>query len=111
MNTAMLIAQLFDGVRLINAVSEGHKTIGPNDLETLKNIFQTFAVDILGLSEEANASSNQGIIDGVLKMLLQIRLEAKNNKDFATSDRIRKELESLGVVVKDRKDGFDWEIK
>jgi cysteinyl-tRNA synthetase len=111
MNTAILIAQLFDGVRLINAVNEGHKTIGPNNLETLKTIFQTFAVDILGLSEEANASSNQGLIDGVLKMLLQIRLEAKNNKDFATSDRIRKELESLGVVVKDRKDGFDWEIK
>jgi cysteinyl-tRNA synthetase len=51
------------------------------------------------------------LIDGVIKMLLQIRLEAKNNKDFATSDRIRNELTSLGVVVKDRKDGFDWELK
>jgi cysteinyl-tRNA synthetase len=111
MNTAVLIAQLFDGVRLINAVNEGHKTIGSNDLETLKTIFQTFAIDILGLNEEANGSSNQGLVDGVIKMLLQIRLEAKNNKDFATSDRIRNELASLGVIVKDRKDGFDWEIK
>lgn len=111
LNTAVLIAHLFDGVRLINSVNEGHKTISAADLDILKNIFQTFAIDILGLSEEANSASNQGLIDGVIKMLLQIRLEAKNNKDFATSDRIRNELTALGVVVKDRKDGFDWEIK
>lgn len=111
LNTAVLIAQLFDGVRLINSVNEGHKTISAADLDILKNIFQTFAIDILGISEEANASSNQGLIDGIIKMLLQIRLDAKNNKDFATSDRIRNELTALGVVVKDRKDGFDWEVK
>lgn len=111
LNTAVLVAQLFDGVRLINSANEGHKTISVADLDILKSIFQTFAIDILGLSEEANTSSNQGLIDGTIKMLLQIRLEAKNNKDFATSDRIRNELTALGVVVKDRKDGFDWEVK
>ncbi|HEX2934313.1 MAG TPA: cysteine--tRNA ligase [Bacteroidales bacterium] len=111
LNTAVLVAQLFDGVRLINSVNEGHKTISAADLDILKSIFQTFAIDILGLNEEANAASNQGLIDGIIKMLLQIRLDAKNNKDFATSDRIRNELTALGVVVKDRKDGFDWEVK
>jgi cysteinyl-tRNA synthetase len=111
LNTAVLIAQLFDGVRLINSINEGHKSIGQTDLEILKSTFQTFAIEILGLNEEANALSNQELTDGVIKMLLQIRLEAKNNKDFATSDRIRNELITLGVTVKDRKDGFDWEVK
>jgi cysteinyl-tRNA synthetase len=111
LNSPILIAQIFEGVRIINSVAEGHKTISSEELSILKTIFQDFIIDILGLTNEAEASSSASIVDGLISMILQERLEAKMRKDFATSDRIRDELTKLGVVVKDRKDGFDWEIK
>jgi len=109
LNTPILLAQLFDGVRVINSVKEGHKTICAKELEILKDIFQTFVIEILGLVPENTVGA--GLTDDLIKMLLNIRMQAKANKDFATSDRIRDELAKLGVLVKDKKDGFDWEIK
>jgi cysteinyl-tRNA synthetase len=109
LNTPVLLAQLFDGVRVINSVKEGHKTISPKELEILKDIFQTFVIEILGLVPENTVGA--GLTDDLIIMLLNLRLLAKTNKDFATSDRIRDELAKLGVVVKDKKDGFEWEIK
>jgi cysteinyl-tRNA synthetase len=109
LNTPILIAHLFEGVRVINSVSEGHKTISAEELETLKDIFETF-VGILGLKDEQESGGNK-ITGNLIDMLLNIRMESKAKKDFATSDRIRDELAKLGVLVKDKKDGFDWEIK
>jgi cysteinyl-tRNA synthetase len=111
LSSPVLIAHLFDAVRVVNAVNEGHKTISSDELETLKRVFKTFVIDILGLIDEANTSSNTQLLDGLITMILKERVEAKSKKDFAASDRIRDELAKLGVVVKDKKDGFDWEIK
>lgn len=111
LNSPVAIAVLFDWVRNINSLAEGREQITQNDLETLTSTFKTLVFDILGLSDEMGESSRYTELTGkLIEMLLNMRLQAKANKDFATSDRIRDELNKLGVTVKDRKDGFDWEI-
>jgi cysteinyl-tRNA synthetase len=111
LNSPIAIAALFDWVRIINSIVEGNETITQSDLETLKSTFKTLTFDILGLLDEQNEGSKYAQLTGnLIEMLLAMRQQAKANKDFTTSDRIRDELNKLGVAVKDRKDGFDWEI-
>jgi cysteinyl-tRNA synthetase len=111
LNSPIVIANLFEGVRWINAISDGSETISAGDLEMLKSLYQTFVFDILGLTTETSSEASNSMVGDLITMLLNLRIEAKSKKDFATSDRIRDELAKLGVVVKDKKDGFEWEIK
>lgn len=111
LNTPIVIANLFDSVKWINSIAEGKETISATDLELLKNIYQTFVFDILGLTTETTVDTNNKLVGDLITMVLKMRVDAKANKDFKASDRIRDELLNLGVVVKDKKDGFDWEIK
>ena len=108
LNTPIVIANLFEGVRIINLVNDGKETLTGEDMASLQQLFKTFVFDILGLREEESAGNE--LLGEVIEMLLNIRQEAKANKDWATSDRIRDGLVKIGVAVKDRKDGFDWEI-
>ena len=108
LNSPIAIAVLFDGVRMINSVSEGKDTISFQDLEILKMLYHTVMFDILGLAKEEK--ENTQLTDELIKMILEVRQKAKENKDFATSDKIRDELKNIGITVKDTKDGFDWEI-
>jgi cysteinyl-tRNA synthetase len=111
LNSPILIAHLFDGVRIINSIYDGSSTITAEDLEQLKKVFQTYVFDILGLKAE-DASGNQSeMVTNLVELALQIRMNAKNNRDWNTSDYIRNELTRIGISVKDRKDGFDWEVK
>lgn len=109
LNTPILIANLFDMVRLINLMSEGKEKITRLDLEILVQQFRQFTFDILGLREESESGPDSQMLPKVMEMILSLRQEAKKNKDFALSDRIRDELGKLGIVVKDKKDGADWE--
>jgi cysteinyl-tRNA synthetase len=110
-NSPIAIAVLFDWVRIINSLSEGREQITQSDLSTLSSTYKTLVNDILGLTDEMSEGSKHAELTGkLIEMLLNMRLQAKANKDFATSDRIRDELSRLGVTVKDKKDGFDWEI-
>ncbi len=110
-NSPIAVAVLFDWVRNINSLAEGKEHITQPDLDSLKSTFRTLVFDILGLVDEMNEGSKHAELTGkLIEMLLNMRLQAKANKDFATSDRIRDDLNKLGVTVKDRKDGFDWEI-
>jgi cysteinyl-tRNA synthetase len=111
LNSPILIAHLFDGVRYINAVKDGHETIHPEDLEIIREIFSTFVDGVLGLKDETASGSDSELIEGLVKMVLEMRVDAKSRKDFAASDKIRNELTKLGIEVKDRKDGFDWSRK
>lgn len=111
LNSPIALATLFDWVRVINSLSEGKETITQADLETLKSTFNTLVFDVLGLADEQLASSKHTNLTGnLIEMLLNMRLQAKASKDFATSDKIRDDMAKLGVTVKDKKDGFDWEI-
>lgn len=110
LNSPIAIAVLFDWVRNINSLAEGKESISAADLEYLKQNFRTIIFDILGLTDEASGSKHAELTANLIDMLLKMRLNAKANKDFATSDKIRDELAKLGVTIRDRKDGFDWEI-
>ena len=108
LNTPVAIAHLFDAVRIINLVNDGKEQLSSDDIKSLQQLFETFVFDILGLVEEDGGGSEK--LAGVLSILLEMRQEAKARKEWAVSDRIRDRLSALGITVKDRKDGYDWEI-
>ncbi len=113
MNSPILIAHLFDGVKMINTLNDGNATITATDLEKLKKLYHDFVFEILGLQQmaEQQESGNSETLGEVVDLLLNLRMEAKKNKDWATSDKIRNSLTELGFVIKDTKDGFEWELK
>ena len=109
-NSPIVISHLFDAARTINSVKAGIEKATKKDIDSLKVLFDTFLIDILGIKIEQKTASNEGILSGIVNLLLTMRVEAKQNKDFATSDRIRNELQALGVKIKDTKEGSEWEI-
>ena len=112
LNSPMVISALFDWVRIINQAVDGQQSFTEADLERLKSIVNLYVFDILGLrNEKAAESGGKDMVTPLVDMLLNMRMEAKANKDWATSDKIRDNLTSIGIRVKDRKDGFDWEIE
>ena len=112
LNSPFVIAALFDSAKAINTVWDGKGTISETDLAELRDVWKTYAIDILGLRlEEQDAGDTKlKAFSGAIDLLLGIRLEAKQNKDWATSDKIRNELTALGFQVKDTKDGFEWSL-
>lgn len=107
-NSPIAIAHLFDAVRIINSVKDGKATLTADDLDLLKKIFDDFVIDILGLKVEETATNSDETLNGVMQMLIELRQQAKINKDWATADKIRNELSSLNIVLKDTKDGAEW---
>ena len=111
LNTPIVISHLFDGIRMINTVIDKKATISAEDLEEMKSVFHLFAFDLLGLKENAeNNAAREEAFGKVVDMLLEERMKAKANKDWATSDKIRNTLADLGFEVKDTKDGFTWRL-
>ncbi|MBN2664287.1 MAG: cysteine--tRNA ligase [Bacteroidales bacterium] len=111
-NTPIFISVLFDAVKIINSVNDGKETLNAADLKKLQEFFSSYTHDVLGLLPlEKSAETDSDLTNDLIKTILEVRLNAKNNKDFTTSDLIRDKLLELGVLVKDKKDGFDWEIK
>ena len=108
-NSPVMIAQLFDATRVINQVKEGKMSISQEDLMALKETFTTMMTDILGLVQEKRTAGEDGLVDGLMGTILAIRKEAREKKDFATSDRIRDELAKINIRIKDTKDGAVWE--
>ena len=109
-NTPILIAHLFDGVRIINLIKDKKESIAESDLKKLKEIFKVFATDILGLIRRRKPSKNN-LENEVMEVLLKIRKNAKINKDFTTADLIRDELKKLNIQVKDSRNGSSWDLK
>jgi cysteinyl-tRNA synthetase len=106
LNTAKVLANLFELSSIINSWKDGHLAADAVDAETLVAMQQQmkrFLEDIFGLQQEQETSG--GKLDGVLQLLIDIRKDAKAKKDFVTSDKIRQELSRLGVQLKDEKDG------
>jgi cysteinyl-tRNA synthetase len=108
-NSPILIAHLFDITKVINSVNDKKETLTQADIDELKSLFNTFVFDILGLKDEQSGNNTQ-LLDGLMTMVLDVRQQAKNQKDWATSDRIRDDLQKLGVSIKDGKDGATWSL-
>ena len=109
-NTPIVISYFFDMARSINQVNDHKATLTQKDIDELKEVFHTFIFDILGLRDEAG-SDNTAVMEGLMKMILDVRATAKANKDWTTSDKIRDSLNELGIAVKDGKDGATWEMR
>ena len=110
LNTPIMISHLFEAVKNINSVADGKATINVEDLAALKDTFKIFVEDLLGLQAEETAESSNDAYKKAVDLLLNIRMEAKANKDWATSDKIRNQLTELGFQIKDTKDGFEWSL-
>ncbi len=106
-NSPVLIAELFEVVRYINATYDGKAPMDNQTLTDLKDYLKIFVQDILGLKDDT-VSAGSDNMDELLQIIINIRNEAKKNKDFTTSDRIREELAAVGIQLKDSKDGTLW---
>ena len=113
LNTPVVIATLFDAARIINQIHDGTATATAEDIETLRRVMDDYFVTILGIVPEGAASgTDTKPFEGAVDMLLEIRSQAKRNKDWTTSDHIRDRLAALGFSVKDTKDGgWEWSLK
>ena len=110
LNSPIAISHLFDACKAINSISDGKATISAEDLEELKSVFKLYIEDIFGLKADSNSEAGSDAYKKAIDLLLNIRLEAKRNKDWGTSDKIRNELTALGFSIKDTKDGFEWNL-
>ena len=110
-NSPILIAKLFDAVKSINAIKEESLKISTKDKLELKQALHDFLFDILGLRDGDTALDNDSDkLSGTVDLLIKLRAEARNNRDFATSDKIRDQLQELGIQLKDGKDGTTFSI-
>lgn len=107
-NSPVLIANLFDGLHMVNLVSMGSETISEEDLARWQKTFRIFVIDVLGLKQEG-AVGHTELVDGLMDALLRLRARARETKDWAMADMIRNELARLKINVKDTKDGTVWE--
>lgn len=105
-----LIAHLFDAVRVINSCNDKSESINIEDLQRLKELMHSFIFEILGLLDETKNITGSDVIEGLMDLILDIRKTARENKDWSTSDKIRDQLKSSGVEIKDTKTGVEWRI-
>lgn len=108
-NSPKLIAELFDATRIINSIQQGNSSLTESDLELLKENFNLFFYDILGMKRENQTSESVGTTEELMNVILDIRQNAKTNKNWDIADAIRNKLNEIGIVIKDTKDGAIWE--
>lgn len=109
-NSPVVIAQLFDAVRIINLIKEGKEKLSGEDLALLRQTYREFIVDILGLVPEEQSGRKDELISGLMDTIIEIRQDARAKKDFQTSDQIRDKLLKINIQIKDGKEGASWEI-
>jgi len=106
-NTPIALAHLFDLSRVINQVNDGKESFSQEDIAVAKKLFETLLFSIFGLRDEKGKDDSH-LIDYLMDTILEIRKQAKENKDYATADKIREELEKLNIQIKDSKEGSSW---
>jgi cysteinyl-tRNA synthetase len=105
-NAPILVANLFEAVKYINLINDGNASISESDKLNLTSAMQSFVYDVLGLMSEQE--SGNGKLAPVMDLVLDLRQQARTNKDWTTSDKIRDGLAAAGIVVKDGKEGPTW---
>lgn len=107
-NTSVLIAHLFEAVRIINSANDGKLQLTEKDIQLLQKIYKDFVFDVLGLKAEEGNGALNSTLEKVMNLILDIRVQAKTGKDFKLSDQIRDKLIDAGIQIKDTKDGTTW---
>lgn len=113
LNTPIVIAHLFDACKYINQATDGLITLNAEDIAKLRHLFDVFVGEILGvkMSGESADSGNNKAYEQAVDLLMEIRANAKANKDWATSDLIRDKMAAFGFNIKDTKNGVEWSLK
>ena len=109
-NTPILIANLFEAVKFINLINDKKENLTVEDLNDFKTTISVFVYDVLGLESDTESSNNSDKLGGVVEILIQLRKEARENKDWTLSDKIRDELIALGIQLKDGKEGTTFSV-
>ncbi|MBK5213075.1 MAG: cysteine--tRNA ligase [Flavobacteriaceae bacterium] len=110
-NSPILIANLFEAVKFANSIKEEKETISAKDLDLLKQTLDDFLFDVLGLEDSVSETSQDGEkLAAAVELLIQLRNQARANKDFTMSDKIRDELSAKGIQLKDGKDGTTFSL-
>ncbi|MEP3211227.1 MAG: cysteine--tRNA ligase [Maribacter sp.] len=109
-NTPILIAKMFDAVKHINLIKEGNESITAADKSTLKGVLSAFIFDVLGLERKTDVGTGSDKLTAVVELLIQLRKDARDNKDFSTSDKIRDQLSAMGIQLKDGKEGTTFSV-
>ena len=108
LNSPVLISYLFEGVKYINSANDGTEKLTMADLDLLRKLFSDYVFDILGLRDETSGNGDEKLTDELMNIIIGLRQDAKNRKEWAISDKIREELRNAGVSLKDLKDGAEW---
>jgi cysteinyl-tRNA synthetase len=108
-NSPMVIASLFECVRIINSVADDKEPFLSGEPELLKSIFDTFLFNILGMKNETLGDQHE-VVDGLMQLVLSMRQKSRETKDWETSDQIRDALQKLHITVKDGKEGTRWNV-
>lgn len=106
-NTPVTIANLFEGVKMINLLNENKETISDADLTKLKSLFHHYVFNILGLKHESE-NNNNDLVNNLMDVIIDIRKNSKDKKDYATADFIRDELNKIHISIKDSHEGSTW---
>ncbi|WP_298472992.1 cysteine--tRNA ligase [uncultured Maribacter sp.] len=109
-NSPILISKLFEAVKQINLIKEEKESISKADKDILKTTLHSFVFDVLGLENKNNSNDGSNKLEGVVELLIELRKEARENKDFATSDKIRNQLAEMGIELKDGKEGTTFNV-
>ena len=105
-NTPVLIANLFDAVRFINSVNDGNASINASDRDKLAKSFDDFVFQVLGLKSITENSNSK--LEATMDVILEIRKNARESKDWSTSDLIRDKMKAAGIEIKDSREGTTW---
>jgi len=108
LNTPVVIAHLFEAVRLVNSCAEGLISLSGDQINQLQELFHDFLVVIMGIHPEELEVAQTDMTDKLMTLILTLRAEARGNKDFATSDKIRDGLAAVNIQIKDTKEGATW---
>jgi len=109
-NSPVLIAHLFDAVRIINSARDRKENLTTDDLQRLKMVMHTFIFEVMGLLDETRQGAGSEVMEGLMTLILDIRKQARDNKDWSTSDQIRDRLKAAGIEIKDTKEGMEWSM-
>ena len=108
-NTPILIAHLFEGVKIINSVKDENESLTSNDIKKMKSLFKKFIIDILGFTKKDKEENN--LTKEIMDLILRLRKQSKSNKDWVSADLIREGLDKLGIEIQDSRDGTKWKLK
>ena len=109
-NTPVLISHLFEAVKTVNQIKEGNATLTSDDLAVFTKTINAFTFDVLGLMNETSEANNSDKLSGVVEMLIQMRKQAREDKNWALSDEIRDKLLALGIQLKDGREGTTFSV-